>query len=603
MIVLLQNQTIGPFDANQLNQLNQAIQDFSPEQKIWLSGYLAGQSLSLPQTAVEPQPQGSLTVLYGSQTGNAKNLAQGYAEHAQSQGINAKLISLADYKPRQISKESHLVLLVSTHGEGDAPDDAEIFYEYLFSDKAPQLTSLKYSVLALGDSSYEQFCQTGVDIDEQLHKLGAERIFERIDCDLDYEDDAEQWKNATVQLFSKDLKSETNNKGENNNIAPLSLIKNDSQVTYDRNNTFASEILTIQKITTQQSVKNVYHIELSIEGSDMAYQVGDSIGIMANNDASLVSRLIELIDADGNDIVQYKGQEYPLQTVLTSHCEITLLNKKFLNFYAEHINAKHLKTAIETHEGFNHYVENRQLIDVLKEYPSAITAQHLVDNLTKITPRLYSIASSHNVYNDEVHLTVSLVESGLDSVQKDVNSGLVSGLLCARSQEGDTVNVYVESNNNFRLPEDTNTDVIMIGAGTGIAPYRAFLQERQAQNATGKNWLFFGNPSFDNDFLYQLELQKFQQKHLLNRIDLAFSRDQAEKIYVQHKVKEQGKELWQWLQQGAHLYICGNADYMAKDVEQALIEVISQYGQMNQEHAQNHLKQLKRNHRYQKDIY
>ncbi len=594
MIVLLENKTLGPLDATQLNQLNQVIQDFSTEQKIWLSGYLAGQSLSLPQKSVESRNQSTLTVLFGSQTGNAKNLAQNYAEQANAQGINAQLVSLADYKPRQISKETHLVLLVSTHGEGDAPDDAEIFYEYLFSQKAPQLKKLKYSILALGDSSYEQFCQTGVDIDLQLEKLGAQRIAERVDCDLDYEDEANQWQNNTLNIFSDELKAK-----QDTHVTPLSLITNNSPVNYDRNNTYASEILAIQKITTEQSVKNVYHIELSIEEAGINYQAGDSLGIVANNDTKTVAQLIEIIQANADDIIQFKGEDYTLQSLLTTHVEITLLNRKFLNFYAQYANAEPLKAVLKAQDSFNGYVEKRQIIDVLKEFPSDLTAQLLIDNLVKITPRLYSIASSNEVHSEEVHLTVSLVESSHNTP----NNGLVSGLLCDRSEAGDNINIYVEPNNNFKLPQNTEVDVIMIGAGTGIAPYRAFLQERQAQKATGKNWLFFGNPSYENDFLYQLELQKFHQTEVLNRIDLAFSRDQAEKIYVQHRVEQQGQDLWHWLENGAHLYICGNADYMAKDVEQTLIAVISKYGDMNQEQAQNHLKQLKRNHRYQKDIY
>lgn len=583
---------LAPLALEELNQVTQAIQGFSPQQKLWLSGYLAGLSGSQDTPIANNNKPQQLTILYGSQTGNCRLLAENFAQVSQSKGIKSIVISLADYKPRQIVKEKCVVLIVSTHGEGEAPDDAQIFYDYLFSNKKPQLKSLQYSILALGDSSYEKYCQTGVDIDKQLQKLGAQSIVPRVDCDLDFEEFADNWQQKTTDYFAKNLAEPTIN------TTPLSLIKSQVNKDYNRNNTYSSEILTIQKITTQDSVKNVFHIELNIEDSSITYQAGDSLGIVTNNNSSIIDQFINthLLDADKN--IQYKQNSMTFKQALHT-LEISLINKLFLKFYAQLIQSEALKEITDNHQQFLDYVSQRQLSDVLREYPSRITEQQLVDKLVKITPRLYSIASSYQCNTEEIHLTVALVES---SINEPAN-GLVSGLLCDHSIEGDSVEIYVENNQNFSLPSDTEIPIIMIAAGTGIAPFRGFLQERQSLQATGKNWLFFGNPSFDNDFLYQLELQKFHDDGTLNAIDLAFSRDQQQKIYVQDRIKQQAAEIWRWIEDGAHIYICGNKDSMAKSVESELLNLIEKHGGKNPLQAKNYLTELKHNKRYQKDVY
>ncbi|MCF6318900.1 MAG: flavodoxin domain-containing protein [Proteobacteria bacterium] len=596
---------LAPLALEELNKITQAIQGFSPQQKLWLSGYLAGDLAGVladnlagnsgaqdSSTKNNNIPQQQLTILYGSQTGNCRLLAENYAQASHAKSINSKVISLADFKPRQIVKEKNIVLIVSTHGEGEAPDDAQIFYDYLFSNKKLQLKSLKYSILALGDSSYEKYCQTGVDLDKQLQKLGAQSVIDRVDCDLDYEDLADNWQQQTVEYFAKDLVD------SDYKTAPLSLLKSQSVITYNRNNTYVSEILAIQKITTIDSVKNVYHIELDMQDSNITYQAGDSLGIVTNNNKSIVDKFIKTHKFDTNITVSYKKNNITFEQALLS-LEISLINKLFLKFYAQFIQSEALKKITDNHQRFLKYVSQRQLSDVFKEYPSQITEQYLVDNLVKITPRLYSIASSYQSNDEEIHLTIALVES---SIHEPAN-GLVSGLLCDQSIEGDSVEIYVESNQNFSLPQDHKTPIIMIGAGTGIAPFRGFLQERESTKAIGKNWLFFGNPSFDHDFLYQLELQKFYENGTLNAIDLAFSRDQHEKIYVQDRVKQKAQKIWQWLEDGAHLYICGNKDHMAKAVEAELLSMIETYGGKNPEQAKSYLSDLKQNKRYQKDVY
>jgi sulfite reductase (NADPH) flavoprotein alpha-component len=587
---------LAPLALEELNKVTQAIQGFSPQQKLWLSGYLAGVSTAQNVPIVSKNstlPQ--LSILYGSQTGNCRLLAEQYAQASQTIGIQSKVISLAEFKPRQITKEKNVVLIVSTHGEGEAPDDAQIFYDYLFSNKNPQLKSLKYSLLALGDSSYEKYCQTGIDIDLQLQKLGAQSIAPRVDCDLDYEDSAEKWQKTTVEYFAKTLVD------SNIKTPPLSLLKsqsNTTSLTYNRNNTFSAEILTIQKITTHDSVKKVYHIELDIEDSSITYETGDSLGIVTNNNHKRIDQLIKTHNFDADKEIEYKQTTMTFKQVLLT-LEVSLINKLFLKFYAQLIQSKELIEITDNHKMFLDYVSQKQLSDVLNEYPSQISEQQLVDNLVKITPRLYSIASSSQSNFEEIHLTVALVESS----SNEPAIGLVSGLLCDQSIEGDSIEIYVENNQNFSLPKNTEAPIIMIGAGTGIAPFRGFLQERQSLQAPGKNWLFFGNPSFENDFLYQLELQKFFDDGTLNAIDLAFSRDQKEKIYVQDRIKEKAEDIWKWLEEGAHIYICGNKDYMAKSVEIELLKLIETYGSKDSLQAKNYLTELKQNKRYQKDVY
>ena len=595
--MLSQIELIQQLKPGELEQIQNLVSRLSAQQQLWLSGYLAGLAGQSPQAPVQQnQAAASLTILYGSQTGNARRLAEKYAAVAADSQIQAQVVSLSDYKPRNISKEQHVILLISTHGEGDPPDDAELFYEYLFSDKAPKLNQLKYSVLALGDSSYEFFCKTGADFDSRFAELGAEAIVPRVDCDLDYETEAAQWQDATLEKFKALLKTDD---VKASNIVPFNLPAQASTVAFDRDQPFASEVLAVQKITSSDSIKNVFHLELSLEDSGITYAPGDSLGIIANNDPTVVQAILELLKADETIQVDYKGETIGLFELLSQRLEITLLDKSFINFYADLSASQTLKDAVASHADFRDFVATRQLINILEKFPTDVSAQQLVDNLRPLTPRLYSIASSQSQVEDEVHLTVALHESE----QNAGRYGAASGLLCQRIQEGQQIQVYVEPNNNFKLPEDTAAPVIMIGPGTGIAPFRAFLQEREELDHAGQNWLFFGNPNFEHDFLYQLEWQAFLKSGVLNHIDLAFSRDQQEKIYVQHRIEEQAERFWQWLEQGAYVYICGDADRMAKDVEAAIIAVIIEQGGLTEADAKAYLKAMKSAKRYQKDVY
>lgn len=588
---------IQPLKTEHLDKLNEVLSQLNAEQKIWLSGFLAGQSLSSnslsnDSLASTPQPAMQVTVLYGSQTGNARGLAENFHAAAAEHGLNAKLTSLADYNPRQLLKERHVVILVSTHGEGDPPDDAEILHEFLFANKSPDLSQLNFAVLALGDSSYEQFCQTGIEFDQQLEKLGANRLVKRVDCDLDFVQDAEQWQHQAIEKLAEEVEPPSSS-----NVVPMANYQQASIERYSRQNPFKAEIITLQKITTDESAKNIYHLELSLENSGIKYSPGDSLAVSANNPIQHVQALIEQLGLDATTSVEIQGQSLTLKQALIGHKEISLLNRKFLKYLAELTKNNALLDTVNSQTKFEQYVGSRQLIDVIKKYPIDLSAQQLIEHLPGITPRSYSIASSQLANPDEVHLTVALVET------QDDRTGLVSGELCQHAVVGDFVDVYVEPNNHFKLPESPETPIIMIGPGTGVAPFRGFLQEREALQQGGENWLFFGNPNFADDFLYQLEWQKHIKTGVLNHIDLAFSRDQSEKIYVQHRLQEQAAEVWLWLERGAYIYLCGDKNRMAKDVEQTLLIIIQQQGQLSEQQAVDFLKNLKRTKRYQKDVY
>lgn len=588
--------TIQPLKPEQLEKLTSALTELNAEQKIWLSGFLAGQALNYKpdqanELATKAQVKPQLTVLYGSQTGNAQTLAEQFKSEAESQGIATTLISLADYKPRNILKEQYVVLMVSTHGEGDPPDDAEIFHEFIFADKAPDLSNLSYGVLALGDSSYEQFCQTGIEFDQQFAKLGATRLVDRVDCDLDFAEDAQQWQQQTLTKLNESIEITA---APASNVVPLAEYQTTK---FNRQNPFSAEVITTQKITADESVKNIHHIELSLEDSGINYKPGDSLAVLAKNPKADVQQLITQLNLDSQEPVIINNKTLTFEQALTEHKEISLLNRKFLNFVAEQSSHAELQQKLSTQTGFEAFVATRQLIDLVQEYPIDLTAQQWVDQLPNITPRSYSIASSLLTNPEEVHLTVALVEA------QENRTGLVSGHLNQQLAVGDEVEVYVEPNKHFRLPEDGETPIIMIGPGTGVAPFRAFIQERDALGHRGESWLFFGNPNFAADFLYQLEWQKYVQSGVLHQLDLAFSRDQAEKIYIQHRLQEKADQIWQWLERGAHIYLCGDKNHMANDVEKTLLQIIQQQGQLTEPQAQDFLKNLKRNKRYQKDVY
>jgi len=598
-----QEQVSAALSADQLAQLQQITQAYTPLQMAWASGYLAAKSELSPvagavATATQAAVSSTLTILFASQTGNAKGVATKLADAAKAQGITVNLKNVSDYKPKSLKSETHLLIVASTNGEGEPPDDALEFHEFLLGKKAPKLPELKYSVLALGDSSYEFFCQTGKDFDERLKALGATQVTPRVDCDVDYDAEAQKW---TIEIVES-LKDELTAKQEGlASVVTLPLTVGATSQ-YDKQNPFEAELAVSQKITGRDSNKDVRHIEIDLEESGLTYQVGDALGVYFSNDESLVDELIEALQFDAEQSVTVSGQEQSstLRQALIEQLEITQTANSFVEFWATIAASDALNEVVEDKAKLREFAANTQVVDVIRQYPAKTEAQAFVDALRKITPRLYSIASSQAEVEEEVHLTVGVVSYEQDGKTR---LGGASGFLAQRLEEGGKVKVFVEHNDNFRLPANGDTPVIMIGPGTGVAPFRAFMQEREATEATGKNWMFFGDQTFTQDFLYQVEWQNYLKSGLLTKLDVAFSRDQAEKVYVQHRLLEQGEEVFNWLRQGAHLYICGDANRMAKDVHNALVEIVSQYGELSTEQAEQYLKDLRKQKRYQKDVY
>ncbi|WP_240612819.1 assimilatory sulfite reductase (NADPH) flavoprotein subunit [Alteromonas flava] len=599
----MSGQQPGVLSPEQWNLITQAIAPLNRDQLNWVSGYIAGLAAGAAGEASSPQAMttateaATFTVMYGSQTGNAKGIASDLHKQLEAAGVKANLVSMADYKPRQLKNETHLAITVSTHGEGDAPDDAIELHEFLASKKAPKTTALNYAVLGLGDTSYEFFCQTGKDFDARLAKLGATAITERVDCDVDYEAQAAEWIAKIVEYAKANVTSGTSNTASN--VVPMTAAAATAS-NYSKQNPFPAPLLQVQKITGRDSVKDIQHIEISLEESGLQYQPGDALGVWFTNDPEIVDEILTLLAIEPEVSVDVKGQTFSVRQALLEKLELTLSYPGFVKAFAAATESPALLELMQDAPAFRAYLAERQIVDIVREHPAKIAAQALVDALRPITPRLYSIASSQAEVEDEVHLTVAHVDYEFGGKR---HQGGASGFLTTRLEEGQTVQVFVEKNDNFRLPADPNTPIIMIGPGTGIAPFRAFMQERDAQGAEGPSWLFFGNPNFTQDFLYQTEWQQYLKAGALNRISLAFSRDQAEKIYVQHRITEHGKEVFEWLEAGAHVYVCGDAMRMAKDVEDALLEVIRTHGKLDDSEAKAYLVGLRKAKRYQKDVY
>ncbi len=587
---------LSPLSDEQQRQLGQVLSTLNTQQLAWVSGYLYGLSQSGHQgvatSAAVAAPSGSLTILYGSQTGNAKGVASAIKAQAEARGLPVTLASMADYKPKQLKKESHLLVVVSTYGEGEPPESAVDLFEQLKKGKIGKLDGLKFAVLGLGDSSYEFFCQTGKDFDDFLAKAGAERIYELASLDVDYQDAAKAWGEQALNAITATLSTSA---ASNSVASAVQQAVGHSQ--YSKENPFPARLSVNQKITGRDSTKDIRHIEINLADSGLTYQPGDALGVWFDNDAELVGEVLALTGLSGDEATAHGT----LRAALTSHFELTRLHGGFITGLADISDNAALKDLAGDKAQVNALVASAQVVDVLKRFPTALNAEQLVGLLRPLTPRLYSIASAQSEVEEEVHLTVGVVRYP----QEDgtVRSGAASSYLADRLIEDGEVRVFVEHNDNFRLPQNPDTPVIMVGPGTGIAPFRAFMQDREAQGAEGKNWLFFGNPHFTQDFLYQVEWQRYVKSGLLSKISLAFSRDQANKIYVQDRLREAGQELYQWLEAGAHFYVCGDANKMAKDVQEALLDVIAEHGHKSREEAEEYLSELRRAKRYQRDVY
>lgn len=590
-----------PLSVEQTSTLHSVVDELSPSQLQWVSGYVAGLAATNQATpglitpiAEVAAPQQKLTILYGSQTGNGEAIAEQLAADVQAAGFGVELQNLATYKPANLKREELVTFVVSTHGEGDPPDDAELFREFLLSKKAPKLDGLRYSVLALGDSSYVNFCETGREFDQRLAELGAQRFHELVECDLDYEEPSSAWVAAVKSTLPELIEQ-----AEPVSAPPLRAVE--TTTSYDRNNPFAAEVLVNQKITGGSSSKDVRHIELSLEGSGISYEPGDALAVVVDNPPTLVDELLETLELSGEAQVTVGDDELDLRVALASELEITALSLGFLRSWADLADVAELKELLnfEDKGALTMFVDTHQVIDVVRDFPASVDAQGFVDMLRRLAPRSYSIASSLAANPDEVHLTVAAVR--YEAYGRE-HWGAGSTHLADRLEEGDSARVFVERNNRFRLPAP-EVPAIMIGPGTGVAPFRAFVEERVEQGASGENWLFFGDRNFDSDFLYQLEWQRHLKQGNLARLDVAFSRDQGRKVYVQDRIRENAAEVGRWIAAGAVIYVCGDAKHMAGDVHEALIDVISQHSNIEHAAAEQQLKELRQAGRYQRDVY
>lgn len=596
--------TNSPFSEEQVELLNRLLPSINATQQSWLSGYLSavgagGGTAVLERPAVPvdvPVAVKELTILYGSQTGNGQGIAEQAAAKLKEQSFDVTIQSMSDFKPNALKKIEHLLIVVSTHGEGDPPDTALPLYEFLHSRRAPKLGHLKYSVLALGDSSYEFFCKTGADFDQKLAELGAEPLAPRVDCDLDYDEPAAQWLAAVETALQ--IQS-------GNRQAAVTVEENSSGVQYSRTNPFPAEVLENINLNGRGSNKETRHIELSLEGSGLTYEPGDSLGIFPENNPELVDEIIKSGTWNPEEIVEInsKGERRAFHIALRHHVEITVLTKGLLEKLSHYSESEQLKQLLAEGQSaeLRAYLEGRDLLDALNDFgPVKANEQQLTGILRKLPARLYSIASSLKANPDEVHLTIGTVRYEAHGRNRQ---GVCSVQCAERLEPGDSLPVYVHKNDNFRLPADPATPIIMIGPGTGIAPFRSFIEERSETGAPGKSWLFFGDQHYVTDFYYQTEWQNYVKDGVLTRIDLAFSRDTDEKVYVQHRMKEAAGELYEWIQEGAAIYVCGDEQHMAKDVHAALLVILQEEGGKTAEEAEQFMTQLIQDKRYQRDVY
>ncbi|EBX9521617.1 NADPH-dependent assimilatory sulfite reductase flavoprotein subunit [Salmonella enterica subsp. enterica serovar Oranienburg] len=588
-----------PLNPEQLARLQAATTDLTPEQLAWVSGYFWG--VLNPRSgavAVTPAPEGKMpgvTLISASQTGNARRVAEALRDDLLAANLNVTLVNAGDYKFKQIASEKRLVIVTSTQGEGEPPEEAVALHKFLFSKKAPKLENTAFAVFSLGDTSYEFFCQAGKDFDNKLAELGGERLLDRVDADVEYQAAASEWRARVVDV----LKSRAPVAAPSQSVATGAV--NDIHTSpYTKDAPLTATLAVNQKITGRDSEKDVHHIEIDLGDSGLRYQPGDALGVWYQNDPALVKEIVELLWLKGDEPVTVDGKSLPLAEALEWHFELTVNTANIVENYATLTRSESLLPLVGDKAQLQQYAATTPIVDMVRFSPAQLDAQALIDLLRPLTPRLYSIASAQAEVESEVHITVGVVRYDIEGRAR---AGGASSFLADRVEEEGEVRVFIEHNDNFRLPANPQTPVIMIGPGTGIAPFRAFMQQRAAEGAEGKNWLFFGNPHFTEDFLYQVEWQRYVKEGLLSRIDLAWSRDQKEKIYVQDKLREQGAELWRWINDGAHIYVCGDARRMAADVEKALLEVIAEFGAMDIEAADEFLSELRVERRYQRDVY
>lgn len=638
MTFLELNRTNSPFDENQLELIKQLMPTLSSDQQSWLSGYLLNistgegdlnqytddhaepsehlsekteptESTASTETATSEAPQTDTTatstdeplevnILFGTETGNAEEIADEFETKLKEHDITVHTWEMDDFPQEDLTKVNHVFIITSTHGVGEPPINALDFYDFLHSDEAPDLSHLNFSVLALGDQDYPDFCQAGKDFDKILGDLGGNRLADRVECDFDFEETSEQWIIDMLELL-------TQISSGNQNEEPIDedVIVEEPQAPYSKTHPFFAEVVENSVLTEPTATREVRHLELSLDGYGESYEPGDSLVIVPKNNPVLVEELIDTLgwDSTTSITIDNSDQTVPLQNALTNEFEISKLTPSILNNAAALFGNPMLNANVQKKEWVQNYIYGRDFIDLIKDFtPVSLTPDMLKDLLRKLPPREYSIASSNQVNPHTVHITVRVVKYEAHHRERQ---GVCSVQLADRTQTGDKIPVYLKKNPNFKFPYNNHTPVIMIGAGTGIAPYRAFLQEREHLQLRGNQWLIFGNQNYDADFLYRSDLESWLEKGIISKLDLAFSRDTENKIYVQHRIEENGADFYKWLRNGATVYLCGDKDEMAKGVHQSLVNVLVQHGDFTQAQAEDYLTELIKNQRYQRDVY
>jgi len=602
-----QNQSVL-LSQEQQQMVDTLSQTLNTRQLDWLSGYFAGkvsvgstnqQVVALPQNMFtnltfdsETASKPKLTILYGSRTGNGAMVAKKAQKRAEENGFTVSLIDMNDYKPVQIKNETNLLLISSTHGEGVPPTSAEDLYLFLHGKKASKVPQLKFSVLALGDSSYVYFCKVGKDFDDKLEELGGTRIFPRTDCDIDFEDAADAWIEGSLSAF-----------GTLTNAIPQAKKVEEkdvkSTIGYNKKNPWEAPILEKIQLNGRGSEKETYHLELSLEGSGLTYEPGDAVGIFLANSQRLVDEFLSISGLFNNDNVEFDSQKTTLGDALLHYFELSTISLDALRRYNEFAQNDVFQKSIDNPEVFKEFAYGRDIVDLLYEFPISISSQDVVKILRRLQPRLYSISSSLKAHPNEVHITVSAVRY----TNSRYKEGACSTFLADRITDDSSIKIFIEKNPEFRIPTKSETPIIMVGPGTGVAPFRSFLEERIETNAKGKNWLFYGDQHFATDFLYQTEWIDSKKKGKLTNLSVAFSRDSDKKVFVQHKMLEHSKELYTWLQEGSHFYVCGDMKKMWADVNKTLIYILQKEGNLDQEQAEEYLQTMKKQKRYQVDVY
>ena len=568
---------------------------YSDNQRAWLGGFFAGIHTHMLQNSTNDNPADArvINILYGTQTGNSESVANDASEAAKNHGLAPAVKSMDEIELDALAEMEYLLIVISTYGEGEMPDNAQLLWDAISTDSSPKMEKTQFSILALGDSSYDAFCQAGIDWDNRLVELGAKRVYDRVNYDIGLDELAEEWINNVIPIMAEGASVSTPSSKENTNNKPK----------YNRKNPFPSKMQTNRLLTSEKSSKETRHYEFSIEGSGLSYEAGDALNVIPQNCPKLVTNIVKAIGCTGDESEPINGELISLSEALRTHFEIKLPNKELLQEISTRSGDQNLNNLLKSgdKDKLSEYLWGRDTLDLLLQFPNMeFSAAEFLALLKPLQHRAYSISSSGKMYPDSVHLTVVSVRyQSHNRSHKGVCSTYIADLVDEQSD----VKIFFSPNNSFRVPEDDTLPVIMVGPGTGIAPFRAFLQERQFRKATGKNWLLFGDRNAATDYIYQEEIEAMQTNGVLTRLDLAFSRDQEEKIYVQDRMREHGAEMYAWLEQKGSFFVCGDATYMAKDVDKALHEILERHGNKTSEQAIDYVNQLKKEKRYVRDVY